>query len=210
MSVEKKISEIATDDFNKYIAVWGLTVGLNSPTDNLMKVLIRNFILDYYPTRKPSEINEAFKLYAAQKLDFKDAVYNNMNPTFIGKVMESYNEYLRKRRSIIRIEPQKAIEAPKLDPEKEGKRAFEFIKENWKEGDIRPYNWKPAFKYAIKEAIIDLSEDDKEKLKKQVLRNIAVEKANRRKRGQTFEDLERVEYKRFKYYQEAVLTAIKK
>lgn len=208
MNEVKNITELTTEDFNKYISVWGLTVGLNSPTDSLMKAVIRKFLLDYYPYKKPTEITEAFHLYAAQKLDFKDAVYNNINPTFIGKVLASYGEYCRQQNVIKGIAPKvqpKSLAAPKLDPEQEGKRAFQFIKDNWKEGDIRPYNWTDAFKWLK----LDLSENDKEKLKKQVLKNIAIEKQKRKERRTSYADLEDVSHKRNEYYKLAVLKVIK-
>lgn len=196
------------NDLDFAIKIWGLIVGLNNGTDLVMRKTISSFLVEYYPSITAKELFEAFRLYAAQKLDFKDSVYDNMNPTFIGKVLNSYKEYCRKR-NIIKVtshsEPQKALEAPKLDPEQEGKRAFQFIKDNWKEGDIRPYNWTDAFKWLK----LDLSENDKEKLKKQVLKNIAIEKQKRKERRTSYADLEDVSHKRNEYYKLAVLKVIK-
>jgi hypothetical protein len=72
---------------------FGYSTGLKSIPDNRELELILNFVKREFPDFTKEECDEAFSLYLAQKLEFKDSHYNSFSSLFIGNILNSYRTY---------------------------------------------------------------------------------------------------------------------
>lgn len=188
------ISQATDKEIHLNISKWGLICGLNDGTDPLMKIVITDFLRTFHNERTLDYISQAFKLYAAQKLDFKDPVYNNMNPTFIGKVLTAYAEHLRKEELKQRAEPKevKMLQEPKVTKEeRDAKResAYNFILDIYKKEGKMPLtaNWVHAFNHMY---ATELYQPTQEEFDKEVeLMKMGIKSELRRKKTERLKTL---------------------
>ena len=168
----KKIKESQDKEITFYILKSAVQVGINGSMDDLTINLLLDFVKKYYSNLQINQYAEAFELYAAQKLDFKEKPYNNFSTIFVGLILNSYKEYLRKAnlKPKAYIPPSQQIEN-KVNVAEEMEKAYNFIEKVYKEKGEFPIiaNWSDAFIYAEVKGLIKLSVNDKQNLKIQVL-----------------------------------------
>ena len=184
-----KETELATfvDGGRNYFAeVWNkiaFAIGIRSSLSEQELQIIAEFLRDEFKTLTLKDISRAFNLYAAQKLEFKNSHFQSLDNVFIGNVLESYKEFTRKAnlkpKGYIPVEKQ--IEN-KLDPKHEQEKAFKFIEKVYLESGKFPNiaNWSEAFIYAEEKGIINLSIEEKEKIKQLIILQDKQEKFQRR------------------------------
>ena len=180
------IKEENDRNIHVHISTWGLICGLNDGVDDLMKIVITDFLRGNYPAMPLSEVSHAFKLYAAQKLDFKDSIYNNMNPTFIGKVLTSYFEHKRKSNLLSLPQPEtKALPEAEIPKEKERENSFKFIETIYsKEGKFPIVaNWVDAYFHLHKTGLINTTKEEFEAEKEQIRAALKNEVGRKREMG---------------------------
>ena len=168
----KKIKESQDKEITFYILKSAVQVGINGSMDDLTINLLLDFVKKYYSNLQINQYAEAFELYAAQKLDFKEKPYNNFSTIFVGLILNSYKEYLRRAnlKPKAYIPPSHQIEN-KVNAAEEMEKAYNFIEKVYKEKGEFPIiaNWSDAFIYAELKGFIKLSVKDKQELKMQVL-----------------------------------------
>lgn len=190
------ISQATDKEIHLNISKWGLICGLNDGTDPLMKIVITDFLRTFHNERTLDYISQAFKLYAAQKLDFKDPVYNNMNPTFIGKVLVAYAEYNRKENLKQLAEPKEVLQLSEHKESKEvrEKKSYEFIKRIYDNEGQFPFiaNWVDAYKHLWKTKLISTTQEEFDNEKKEVEAKLKREIGKKRGKGikECFEEKE--------------------
>lgn len=178
-----------------YITRWGLICGLNDGVDILMKIEITGFLREYYSHMDLDELTTAMRLYAAQKLDFKDSIYNNMNPTFIGKVLVSYSEHKRKGNLLSLPKPeQKALPEAEIPIEKQRENSYKFIETIYtKEGKFPIIaNWVDAYFHLHKTGLINTTKQEFEEEKLRISTSLKNEVIRKKSMGikECFEKME--------------------
>jgi len=184
-----KETELATfvDGGRNYFAeVWNkiaFAIGIRSSLSEQELQIIAEFLRDEFKNLILKDISRAFNLYAAQKLEFKNSHFQSLDNVFIGNVLESYKEFTRKANLKPKghISVEKQIEN-KLDPKHEQEKAFKFIEKVYLETGKFPNiaNWSEAFIYAEEKGIINLSIEEKEKIKQLIILQDKQEKFQRR------------------------------
>ena len=181
--MDKKIKESQDKELTFYILKSAVQVGINGSMDDLTMNLLVDFVKKYYGNLEISQYSEAFELYAAQKLDFKEKPYNNFSTAFVGLILNSYKEWLRKAnlKPKAYIEPTHQLEN-KQDPIAEMEKAYKFIQRVYKESGEFPIiaNWSDAFLYAQAKGLINLSLEEKKRIKKEVLEDIKLKQMHKR------------------------------
>jgi len=149
--MSKKIKESEDKELTLYILKSAVQVGINGTMDDLTMNLLLDFVKNYYGNLEIEQYSKAFELYAAQKLDYKEKPYNNFSTAFVGLILNSYKEWLRKAN----LKPKAYIPATHqlgndLDPILEMEKAFNFIERIYKDSGEFPIiaNWSDAFLYA--------------------------------------------------------------
>ena len=179
----KKIKESQDKELTFYILKSAVQVGINGSMDDLTMNLLVDFVKKYYGNLEIKQYAEAFELYAAQKLDFKEKPYNNFSTAFVGLILNSYKEWLRKAnlKPKAYIEPTHQLENNQ-DPIAEMEKAYKFIQRVYKDSGEFPIiaNWSDAFLYAEANGIINLSLEEKKKIKKEVLEDIKLKQMHKR------------------------------
>lgn len=125
----------------------GVYVGLFDAIDPLTQEILNNFLVRHYPNKTAEDIMRAFNLYASQELDYKKGVYNNLNPTFIGRIMASFKEYERKEATKPKALPPTDLKQLEYNPN-EGKESYDNILSYVEKGQ-EPFiaNYIQAYKY---------------------------------------------------------------
>jgi hypothetical protein len=181
--MDKKIKESQDKELTFYILKSAVQVGINGSMDDLTMNLLVDFVKKYYGNLEISQYSEAFELYAAQKLDFKEKPYNNFSTAFVGLILNSYKEWLRKAnlKPKAYIEPTHQLENNQ-DPIAEMEKAYKFIQRVYKESGEFPIiaNWSDAYLYAEANGIINLSLEEKKRIKKEVLEDIKLKQMHKR------------------------------
>ena len=178
------IKEETDRNIHVHISTWGLLCGLNDGVDDLMKIVITDFLRENYPAMPLSEVSHAFKLYAAQKLDFRDSIYNNMNPTFIGKVLISYFEHKREMNRLKAAKNNlKELPVSQVPISEERENAYKFIEKiHTKEGKFPIIaNWVAAYFHLYNVGKIKTTKEEFEAEKEKV--KARLEKAIRHNRS---------------------------
>tara|TARA_R110000796_G_scaffold137559_3_gene253676 strand:+ start:2751 stop:3386 length:636 start_codon:yes stop_codon:yes gene_type:complete len=179
----KKIRESEDKELTFYILKSAVQVGINGSMDDLTMNLLVDFVKKYYGNLEISQYSEAFEFYAAQKLDFKEKPYNNFSTAFVGLILNSYKEWLRKAnlKPKAYIPPSHQI-GNDLDPIVEMEKAFKFIQRVYKESKEFPIiaNWSDAFLYAQANGLINLSLEQKKQIEKEVIEEIEKKQMNKR------------------------------
>jgi len=179
----KKIKESQDKELTFYILKSAVQVGINGSMDDLTMNLLVDFVKKYYGNLEIKQYSEAFELYAAQKLDFKEKPYNNFSTAFVGLILNSYKEWLRKAnlKPKAYIEPTHQLENNQ-DPIAEMEKAYKFIQRVYKDSGEFPIiaNWSDAFLYAEANGLINLSLEEKKRIKKEVLEDIKLKQLHKR------------------------------
>ena len=178
-----KIKESDDKQLTFYILKSAVQVGINGSMDDLTMNLLVDFVKKYYGNLEIKQYAEAFELYAAQKLDFKEKPYNNFSTAFVGLILNSYKEWLRKAN----LKPKTYIPPSHqlgndLDPIAEMEKAYKFIERVYKDSGEFPIiaNWSDAFLYAEANGLINLSGEEKQQIKKEVIAEIKLKQVQKR------------------------------
>ena len=178
-----KIKESDDKQLTFYILKSAVQVGINGTMDDLTMNLLVDFIKNYYGNLKIDQYSKAFELYSAQKLDYKEKPYNNFSTAFVGLILNSYKEWLRKDN----LKPKAYIPPSHqlgndLDPIIEMEKAYKFIERVYKEEGQFPIiaNWSDAFLYAEANGLINLSGEEKQQIKKEVVEEIKLKQVQKR------------------------------
>ena len=181
--MSKKIKESKDKELTFYILKSAVQVGINGTMDDLTMNLLVDFIKNYYGNLKIDQYSKAFELYAAQKLDYKEKPYNNFSTAFVGLILNSYKEWLRKAN----LKPKAYIPPTHqlrndLDPIAEMEKAYKFIERVYKDSGEFPIiaNWSDAFLYAEANGLINLSGEEKQQIKKEVIAEIKLKQVQKR------------------------------
>jgi hypothetical protein len=181
--MNKKIKESEDKELTFYILKSAVQVGINGAMDDLTMNLLVDFVKKYYGNLEIKQYSEAFELYAAQKLDYKEKPYNNFSTAFVGLILNSYQEYIRKAnlKPKAYIQPSHQLENNQ-DPIIEMEKAFKFIEKVYKESGDFPIiaNWSDAFLYAQANGLITLSAEEKKQIKKEVIAEIKLKQVQKR------------------------------
>lgn len=182
---------IVTQEFKNVFDTIVFNIGIKETLelndfDRIFNFLQRNFGLITL-----SQINEAFDLYSAQKLDFKDSHFNSFDNVFIGKLLKAYNEYKNeKQRKPPKIE-YKPVEGVKMRNGQvdnrtpysleAGKSAFEWTKEQILKDGKLPYiaDWINACRYMEETGIIKLDAAEKEVMENALRAKLNLKKGRR-------------------------------
>lgn len=84
----------------------------NAPEPEILQKMCKS-LKEQSPDLNASELNEAFDLYAFQKLDFKTSHYNSFDVLFLGNVVTSYKRYRAQELAKLKSQAKKIIEEPK-------------------------------------------------------------------------------------------------
>ena len=181
--MSKKIKESEDKELTLYILKSAVQVGINGTMDDLTMNLLLDFVKNYYGNLEIEQYSKAFELYAAQKLDYKEKPYNNFSTAFVGLILNSYKEWLRKAnlKPKAYIEPTHQLENNQ-DPILEMEKAFKFIERVYKDSGEFPIiaNWSDAFLYAQANGLITLSAEEKQQIKKEVVAEIKLKQVEKR------------------------------
>jgi len=179
----KKIKESQDKELTFYILKSAVQVGINGSMDDLTMNLLVDFVKKYYGNLEIKQYAEAFELYAAQKLDFKEKPYNNFSTAFVGLILNSYKEWIRKAnlKPKAYIEPTHQLENNQ-DPIAEMEKAYKFIERVYKDSGEFPIiaNWSDAFLYAEANGLINLSGEEKQQIKKEIIEEIKLKQVQKR------------------------------
>ena len=74
---------------------FALMSGIREPIQDMEMSAIIKFIRREFSDFTRDELEEAFSLYNAKKLEFKDSHYNTFSAAFLGSVLQSYRQYRR-------------------------------------------------------------------------------------------------------------------
>ena len=125
-------------------------------------MLIAKFIMYEFTTLTMKDIENAIFKAKAGKLDCNPADYNKLSIDFIGRVLNSYQEYKKKEQLKIKLEQEKEPLKIEYTPDDE-KEAYLFLKGIYDKGQ-EPFiaNWNLAFKFMEENNLINLSNDEKQ------------------------------------------------
>jgi len=98
--------------------------------------IVRQHIKENFNHLSAEEIQEAFTLYVAQKLDFKDSFYGELSNLFISKVLNSFRDYQMKQIHDYNMKVKNAQKPQKEATSDEKKQiTYEYITECF----LKPY-----------------------------------------------------------------------
>ena len=81
---------------NAFTETWNkiaFNLGIREKLADFELQLIFDFVSKYFKTLTLQDMSDAFGLYSAQKLNFKNSHYQSMDNSFIGSVLTAYREY---------------------------------------------------------------------------------------------------------------------
>jgi len=178
-----KLRELNNNDLGNKIKGVAILCGLHNQIGEVELAMLVDFLKHHFVYLEEEGFVEAFKLYAANKLEYKEPVYNNLSAFFIGKVLSSYKDFKAKDRAKPKRIDLKALEAPKMD--EDPKDSYTFIcGVVQKEGKLpRIANWTEAFKYLVQSEIVTISETERELFKSNVKASIQNEYIEAKRKG---------------------------
>lgn len=110
LSSPLRTKSIVTNDFKIILQTVAFDIGIRQALTLEDLDSIFNFLKKNFGATTLQDITDAFDLYSAQKLDFKDGHFNSFDKVFVGKVLKSYNDKKDKDRvKPKQFEPQKKI-----------------------------------------------------------------------------------------------------
>jgi len=105
---------IEWDSVKDLLLGFSFQCGIKEPISEHEEDAMVNHLSRHFKSLNPLELSEAFSLYAAQKLDFKEPAYQAFTSLFVSKVLVSYMNYrssqLSKRE--VYAEPNVMLSAP--------------------------------------------------------------------------------------------------
>ena len=113
------IREISSNDelapLIDVIGKWRFYLGIKEEPSKQEMIINTNFVRENFGALRIGDIHEAINLSVAGKLDCDNEAYNNFSPLYIGRILNSYNEYRNQiigqvKRQITIQESQKANE----------------------------------------------------------------------------------------------------
>lgn len=169
-----KVFEASSSALKSKIQDAAILSGFHKPIEeDYYKSIVEPFLIRMYASFNLEDITEAFMLYAARELEYKDKAFELMSPLFIGGVMSSYKKYKQEKNKIKKIEPKELNqlnEINEIDEKDQEEKAYLFIQKVFIEEGKPPLiaNWKKAFNYLTKNGFIEVSKEDIEEATKQV------------------------------------------
>ena len=97
-------------ELKEELVAQSLRIGLSEPPSIDELVDICRFVQREFKDFNILEVKNAFSLYAAQKLDFRDNPYNKLSSLFIGNVLSSYRRYRNSK-----VQPKSILNTVKLE-----------------------------------------------------------------------------------------------
>jgi len=169
--------EFSNNGRNAFSDVWNkiaFSIGIRDQLQTGELTIIFEFMESQFKSLSLANTNEAFILYAAKKLDYDKSHFQSLDNFFIGSVLNSYKEYVRKDNMKVKPIPVELQLENKVNPKLEMKGAFEFIKKVHEEQGSFPMiaNWSDAFLYAESTGLIKMTPEDKDKLKRSTIAEI--------------------------------------
>ncbi|MCE5329651.1 hypothetical protein LLG07_04905 [bacterium] len=137
--------------------------------------LFTSYIKENFADLSLAEFSEAFKLYVANKMDYKDKLFQNFTISFMENVVQSFK---RLRMTIPRPTPQALPE--KTPPTKEEqdimakKAALKRFSEYQDHMDFWDFGGV-TYKYLVKRGLISLTREQKDKVKDQAIAQLTRE-----------------------------------
>jgi len=175
------IDAFQDEERNFFGEVWNsaaFTIGIRNPLVPDELRIIHEFLLEHFKTITLNDVREAFSLYSAQKLTFKDSHYNSLDNTFIGKVLTSYKEY-NARQSLIRSAEEvipKTLPRPQVTKEENAQQWFDWVMKETKYNKIPMIaDWNAIYWHLNKKDLVSLSYDEKEMLMDNLMEDLKEE-----------------------------------
>ena len=181
--LQVKLREVnSLDDYsrgsvNHFSNVWNkiaFSIGIRDQLQKGELQIIFEFMDSQFSSLSLADTNQAFILYAAKKLEYDKSHFQSLDNFFIGSVLKSYKEYIRKENMKVKPIPVELQLENKVDLKFEMKRAFEFIKKVYEEEKNFPSiaNWSDAFIHAETIGLINMTSKEKKDLVKQTITEI--------------------------------------
>lgn len=108
-------NEMDLKKFSETINLICFSVGIKSALSKPECEIIFDFCINHFRTLSIEEMKEAFSLWSAKKLEFKDSHFQSMDNNCVGNVLNSYIKY----KSVKLKESLKVTEAKTLDADPE-------------------------------------------------------------------------------------------
>lgn len=157
-----KIKELNNNNILKIkIGAACLLVGMHGGIDELEEQILIDFLKTKFGNFNEEEFIEAFKLYAAGELNFKEAVYNNFSPFFVGKILNSYKDYKAKEAAKPKLFKEKTL-LP--EPEYVHEKQLELLKEFIKDETKKPPDWSKMYEYLENKGVFSFTDEQKQVL----------------------------------------------
>lgn len=171
------------DEFETTINGVCFSIGIPEAISRFEQGIVFNFIHGQFGILTLEEIVNAFTLYSANKLKFKDSHFGKFDNKFIGNVLSSYLEHLANERSKNQIYEPEPMVRVKYTPE-EGLKSYEFIKGVFEKDKRPPFiaSWTFAFNWMWKEKMIVLEDFEIEAIRN-VVHNEMMEEVKERRRN---------------------------
>lgn len=158
------------------------------------------------PDLNASELNEAFDLYAFQKLDFKTPHFNSFDLLFLANIVMSYKRYQASQRAKLNKikKPIAVLPEPKISESESHKIAMDFFNRNlipqfeqYKKD--KQYNWseldeKLIFFYLEEIGIFNLNIQQKKAFADDILKQLRMEISHLAKQGLVKKDKKTKEF----------------
>lgn len=153
--------------------------GINQQLSGKESKFITEALANQFPFISIEQVDEAFELYATDKLDIDIKKEFNLNLTFIGKILSSYQRYRAKNNTT----PQRALpEAPGKPVEQLEQEAWEVMERFIQRNDptiLNGFCWQHLFRYGAKNRLLNLDRDSWEMFKENC--RVEIETQSRRK-----------------------------
>lgn len=169
LSKRIKDSAIVTPDFKVVFQTIAYDIGIREALDLNDLDAIFNYVQKFFGLMSLENMRDAFDMYSAQELDFRDSHFNQFDKVFVGKVLKSYNEKKKKEA----VKPKLHQPIPRVESGwNEKKSHFEWLlndvflddtehkkgkKRNGKRGEFPQTiicNWKDVYDHMVSESMI--------------------------------------------------------
>ena len=127
--------------WNKYVRPvfekFNFNLGIQARLDDFQFSELRTYIREHFSNFSYQEIAEAFSLYTAHKLEYKESPYGKIAPLFVGNVLNSFKKYQMSLIHDYNMKLKDAEKPQKEATEQEKKQIrYEYITECF----LKPYN----------------------------------------------------------------------
>lgn len=128
----KKIRNFAEGEIEKgaqLVNTWSFTAGIREPLEAAEVHFVLNFLKNQFKDFSFTEVQEAFDLYSAGKLEFFESHFQSFTNDFISKVLISYKKYRNKALALYHRELEKMQEEKEPTQEEKDQIEQEFLQE---------------------------------------------------------------------------------